>query len=622
MKKMFKKAVSLLLIMAMFLPMVSVSSIDAQAASYNRTAAVNYAKNHWNDGVGQCAQFVSACISAGGLPVSQNVCLNLWNTLKNYGTPYKLTSTSSGNGNIKLSSNTGKVEAGDPLFYVCETCGGTSSSKAFPHVVFCGGTDSSGYLTAYAHNAAWNNKKIWTQLNSSAHPDHKFSVYSIHIDVTPAKTYTITYDANGGYGAPSAQTYSSGSTVKISSVVPYRTGYSFSCWSQDRTASVVLGISPGTVQSFDGNITLYARWRHNGYTVKYNANGGSGSMSSTTHDYDISKNLAKNTFTRSGYTFLGWSTSSSATSASFSDGASVLNLTSSNGATVTLYAVWKKNTYTLTYNANGGSGAPSAQSGATSYKVSSTKPTRSGYTFLGWSTSSSAISASYVGGNTINISSNTTLYAVWEKKISYTLTYNANGGTGAPSAQSGAEGYMVSSTKPTRSGYTFLGWSTSRSATYASYSGGDLIELCENTTLYAVWKKNPVATPTVQIRNNPGTRTIKYGEILVLTADVSNIPEGARISWRASNDASGFEGYMDDKDANICYINGTGNGSGYVYLALVDADGNFIADENGEYIYDVQEIKVKAGFIQILINFFKTLFGLNRTVVQSTERIF
>ncbi|MBQ8015932.1 MAG: InlB B-repeat-containing protein [Clostridia bacterium] len=85
-------------------------------------------------------------------------------------------------------------------------------------------------------------------------------------------------------------------------------------------------------------------------------------------------------------------------------------------ATVTVNVVDENaTTYTLTYNANGGNGAPSAQSGAASYTVSSVKPVRSGYTFLGWSKSSSATSASYVAGNTITLSANTTLYAVWQK---------------------------------------------------------------------------------------------------------------------------------------------------------------------------------------------------------------
>lgn len=87
--------------------------------------------------------------------------------------------------------------------------------------------------------------------------------------------------------------------------------------------------------------------------------------------------------------------------------------------------------YTLTYNANGGSGEPSSVSNITSTTISSTVPTRSGYDFLGWSTSSSVTSASYVAGDTITLSANTTLYAVWRKF--YTITYDANGGSNAPS---------------------------------------------------------------------------------------------------------------------------------------------------------------------------------------------
>lgn len=78
---------------------------------------------------------------------------------------------------------------------------------------------------------------------------------------------------------------------------------------------------------------------------------------------------------------------------------------------------------------------------------------------------------------------------------SYTLSYNANGGTGAPASQSGAEKYTISSTKPSRSGYTFLGWAKTNSATSATYSSGSSITLTGNTTLYAVWKKNDTTNP-------------------------------------------------------------------------------------------------------------------------------
>lgn len=106
--------------------------------------------------------------------------------------------------------------------------------------------------------------------------------------------------------------------------------------------------------------------------------------------------------------------------------------------------------YTLTYNANGGSGAPSSVSNITSTTISSTIPTRAGHDFLGWSTSSTATTASYVAGNSISLSSDTTLYAVWEKKT-YAVTYNANGGSNAPSSQKKIYGTTLTLTtsKPT-----------------------------------------------------------------------------------------------------------------------------------------------------------------------------
>ncbi|MBR3836130.1 MAG: InlB B-repeat-containing protein [Clostridia bacterium] len=420
--------------------------------------------------------------------------------------------------------------------------------------------------------------------------------------------YLIQYNANGGSNPPSSQDKEYGKTLALSTTVPTRTGYTFLGWSTSSSATSA-SYSAGGSYTANADATLYAVWKANTYTVKYNANGGSGTMSNSSHTYNVSKALTSNAFTRSGYTFLGWSTSSSATSPTYTNGQSVKNLTSTNNGTVTLYAVWSKNpTYTLSYNANGGSGAPSSQSGSTNYTISSTVPTRTGYAFLGWSTSSSATSATYQPGSSIAISSNTTLYAVWkisdtaltvnssnnavistagEKKYYtftpsatgtyviystgssdtkvylynssggeltsnddggtggnfrlqynltagttyrfavgyysssatgtipfkfgkvYTVTYNSNGGSSAPSSQTKDYGISLtlSSSIPTRTDYTFLGWSTSSSATSPTYSAGGTYSSESNATLYAVWKVNPKATYTVTYNANGGNVT-------------------------------------------------------------------------------------------------------------------
>lgn len=147
--------------------------------------------------------------------------------------------------------------------------------------------------------------------------------------------------------------------------------------------------------------------------------------------------------------------------------------------------------YKVTYNANGGSGAPGAQ---TKWKgqtltLSSTKPTKTGHSFLGWSTSSSATSATYSAGGSYTADSAATLYAVW-KANTYAVTYNANGGSGAPAKQTKTYGktLTLSSTKPTRTNYTFKGWSASASATSATYQAGGSYNANSAITLYAVWE--------------------------------------------------------------------------------------------------------------------------------------
>lgn len=147
--------------------------------------------------------------------------------------------------------------------------------------------------------------------------------------------------------------------------------------------------------------------------------------------------------------------------------------------------------YTISYNANGGSGASSSQTKwhGTTLVLSSTKPTRAGYTFRGWATSSSATTVTYSPGSNYTANATVTLYAVW-KALTYTVTYNANGGSGAPSAQTKTHGVnlTLSTTKPIRTNYTFKGWGTSASATTVSYASGATYKNNVAVTLYAIWE--------------------------------------------------------------------------------------------------------------------------------------
>ena len=161
-------------------------------------------------------------------------------------------------------------------------------------------------------------------------------------------------------------------------------------------------------------------------------------------------------------------------------------------------------TATLTYDAQGGSGAPGDQTGnaASNVTVSSTVPTRAGYTFTGWDTVADGSGDDYSGGATYTLpnSGTDTLYAQWTPEVInagiVTLTYDPQGGSGEPADQTGGAGsnVTVSSTVPTRAGYTFRGWNTGADGSGMDCVGGDTVTLSnpDTITLYAQW--TPVAT--------------------------------------------------------------------------------------------------------------------------------
>lgn len=152
--------------------------------------------------------------------------------------------------------------------------------------------------------------------------------------------------------------------------------------------------------------------------------------------------------------------------------------------------VERKVSYTVSFNANGGTGAPGSQTrwyGEVIY-LSSTRPTRTGYVFQGWAKSPSG-RVEYQPGSAYGLDANTTLYAIWSPET-YTISFNANGGSGAPGNQTKTYGQTLtlSSTRPTRTNYNFIGWGTSSGSTSAAYQPGGSYTSNGNATLYAVWQ--------------------------------------------------------------------------------------------------------------------------------------
>lgn len=147
--------------------------------------------------------------------------------------------------------------------------------------------------------------------------------------------------------------------------------------------------------------------------------------------------------------------------------------------------------YTVSYDANNGSSAPSPHSKVwgTAVTLSSAIPTRTGHSFREWNTKADGTGTAYASGASFSTNASTVLYAQWDVNT-WPVSFDANGGTGAPASQTKVYGtdLVLTTAKPTRTNYNFLGWATSSSATSAQYAPGAKYTADAAATLYAVWE--------------------------------------------------------------------------------------------------------------------------------------
>ena len=253
--------------------------------------------------------------------------------------------------------------------------------------------------------------------------------------------YTITFDTDGGSEvAPITQEYGSAITAPAD---PTREGYTFTGW--DKTI-------PATMPA--GDMTITAQWTVNQYTITYDLDGGTAEGNPDTYTVETDAFTLKNP-TRPGYTFTGWSGTGLT-------GEDNLTVTIPKGSTGnrSYTAHWSLNTYSITYDLNGGT----ASGNPTSYTVESAtitlnQPTKTGYTFTGWSgtdlTGEDNLTVTIPAGSTGDRS-----YTAHWSLNTYSITYDLDGGTasGNPDFYT-VESSTITLNPPTRTGYTFIGWS-------------------------------------------------------------------------------------------------------------------------------------------------------------------
>ena len=318
---------------------------------------------------------------------------------------------------------------------------------------------------------------------------------------------------------------------------PQRPGYSFAGWYTQPDGGS--RIESTTVISKAETHTLYARWNEMSFTVNFISNGGQ-SVPSQTYKYN-DKVSRPGDLTREGYEFLGWYKDAACTKA-FDFVADVVT------ADMTLYAKWGRGAITIAFDSKGGSSVDERRiSQGDSLGDNLPTPTRTGYTFRGWFADSGCVGDRIYG--TTTFTSSTTLYAKWEANT-YTIKFDANGGVGSMAAIDAVYGVdkKLTSVGFSKSGYDFVGWSTSPEGS-AAYTNADTVKnLCteakDSITLYAQWK---IKTYTISYVTNGGVisgQTTKY----TIYDESINIPDAVYPTYSEYNH---FLGWYENEACTI-----------------------------------------------------------------------
>ncbi|MCR0315634.1 InlB B-repeat-containing protein [[Clostridium] innocuum] len=288
--------------------------------------------------------------------------------------------------------------------------------------------------------------------------------------------YKINYVTNGGTisGTPKTE-YTIEQDVTMPSIS--RSGYNFAGWYSNSSFS---GSAVSTLPKGNyGDKTFYAKWNAKSFTLSFNGNGGTPSRSTQTVSY-ASAVGALPTASRTGYTFTGWYTAASGgTQYSASTTYSVVGNT-------TLYAHWSANTYTVSFNANGGSVSPGSKTVTYNSSFGSLPtPTRTNYTFQGWYYGGTYISS----GSTYGYAGNITLTASWKQTATYVSFYNDI--TGASSGYNVGVGSSMTAPGFSASGYYRSSW-TSTNSSVVSVSGNTVTVRAAggSTTIRSNWVLN------------------------------------------------------------------------------------------------------------------------------------
>jgi uncharacterized repeat protein (TIGR02543 family) len=342
--------------------------------------------------------------------------------------------------------------------------------------------------------------------------------------------HTVTFNLGGGTrtgGGELTQTIAQGGSATAPTAT--RTGFTFNGW--DRA-----------FDNITGNITVNALWTAVivNHTVTFNPNNGTLAAAQRTRTVNQGSAVGSlPTPTRTGHTFAGWFTA--ATGGTQITAATIIN------ANTTYFARWTAQTFTITYNRNGGTNPANAPARYT-FGTSTTlpTPTRAGHTFAGWFNNANFTGSRITSTGTAR-TGNLTLFARWNINR-YTVTFDVNGGSALSAANRTRtrdhNATVGSLPTPTRANHTFAGWFTTR-------TGGTRItttqRITANTTYFARWIANPARPANPRATANSRTEiTVSWNRVTGATGyevwrstsangtftRVRDVQSGSTLSWR------------------------------------------------------------------------------------------
>lgn len=301
------------------------------------------------------------------------------------------------------------------LTYNANTGTGSMNAQIFPvgvaQTIMYNGFTKTGYDFAGWNEAADNTGASHAEGESLTLTDNKelFAQWTL-------QHYTISYINNGGEGSMESQAYVYGTPQNLTANTFTKTGHVFNGWNTNADGSGIAYADQYNL-SATSNLTLYAQWVPETYTLTFMANNGTADQATQTFTYGQSQNLMSNPFTYTGYNFADWNTAADGTGDGYSDHR---NMTLTED--MTLYARWTLiPTFTVTFNANGGEGTMESQTfmQGVAQALALNTFTRAGYDFMGWNTNASGMGTYYSDGQSVTLFTTTTLYAKWQKNSSY-----------------------------------------------------------------------------------------------------------------------------------------------------------------------------------------------------------